>query len=67
MRSIDLDDAFDDASYYTSAGSLTTPRCDENVQWLVLPNWAELSPQQFQIFRNVLGRIFVCRGRETAA
>jgi carbonic anhydrase len=59
VGSIDLAQAFPDTSrYYTYAGSLTTPPCDENVQWLVLEKWAELSPQQFQALRNVLGNDF---------
>ncbi len=59
VGSIDLAQAFPDtAHYYTYAGSLTTPRCDEIVQWIVLEDWAELSPEQFQMFRNVLGNDF---------
>jgi carbonic anhydrase len=57
--SIDLGQAFPDtAHYYTYAGSLTTPGCDEIVQWIVLEDWAELSREQFEMFRNVLGNDF---------
>jgi carbonic anhydrase len=59
VGSIDLRDAFSDrAHYYTYAGSLTTPPCDEKVQWIVLEDWAELSAQQLASFRNVLGNDF---------
>ena len=59
VGSIDLAQAFPDLSrYYTYAGSLTTPPCGENVQWLVLENWAEMSPQQFQSFHDVVGNNF---------
>lgn len=56
---IDLADAFPTtSSYYTYAGSLTTPKCGENVQFFVLRDWAELSPQQFETFHNVVGNNF---------
>ena len=54
-----LDEAFTDTSrYYTYAGSLTTPPCSENVKWIVLKQWAELSPEQFEAFRTILGNDF---------
>lgn len=59
VDNINLAQAFPNTSrYYTYAGSLTTPPCDENVQWIVLEDWAEMSPRQFQAFRNVLGNDF---------
>jgi carbonic anhydrase len=60
VSSIDLSKAFTNTSrYYTYAGSLTTPPCGPTVQWFVLQDWAEMSPQQFQTFHNVVGIIFV--------
>jgi carbonic anhydrase len=54
-----LDEAFTDtARYYTYAGSLTTPPCTENVSWVVLKQWGELSPEQFEAFRTILGNDF---------
>lgn len=59
VRDIDLADAFPTtSSYYTYAGSLTTPKCGENVQFFILRDWAELSLQQFQTFHNVVGNNF---------
>jgi carbonic anhydrase len=59
VGSIDLAQAFPDTTrYFTYAGSLTTPPCGENVQWQVLEDWAEMSPQQFQSFHDVLGNNF---------
>jgi carbonic anhydrase len=46
------------AAYYTYPGSLTTPPCSENVTWIVLKKVAELSPQQFEAFRHILGNDF---------
>jgi carbonic anhydrase len=48
----------DTAAYYTYPGSLTTPPCSENVTWIVLKKVAELSPQQFEAFRHILGNDF---------
>jgi carbonic anhydrase len=59
VGSIDLSKAFTDTSrYYTYAGSLTTPPCGPTVKWFVLQDWAEMSPQQFQTFHDVLGNNF---------
>ena len=59
VGSIDLSKAFTNTSrYYTYAGSLTTPPCSPTVQWFVLQDWAEMSPQQFQTFHDVLGNNF---------
>lgn len=59
VGSIDLSKAFPNtSSYYTYAGSLTTPPCGETVRFLVLQDWAEMSLQQFQTFHNVVGNNF---------
>jgi carbonic anhydrase len=39
-----------DHSYYTFAGSLTTPPCSEGVSWYVLKNVVELSPGEISTF-----------------
>jgi carbonic anhydrase len=59
INRLGLGDAFTDTSrYYTYAGSLTTPPCSENVKWVVLKQWAELSPEQFEAFQTILGDDF---------
>jgi carbonic anhydrase len=59
IDSLGLGDAFTDTSrYYTYAGSLTTPPCSETVKWLVLKQWADLSPEQFEAFQTILGDDF---------
>jgi carbonic anhydrase len=56
---INVADALTDTSqYYTYAGSLTTPPCSETVTWYVLKGRAELSQDQFDAFRNILGNDF---------
>ena len=45
-------------SYYTYAGSLTTPACTENVTWIVLKNPAMLTHEQWDEFRTILGNNF---------
>jgi carbonic anhydrase len=46
------------ARYYTYPGSLTTPPCSETVTWLVLHDFAQLSKNQFEAFRSILGNDF---------
>jgi len=48
----------DTSQYFTYPGSLTTPPCSPVVTWLVLKQWAELSPEQFEAFRRILGNDF---------
>ena len=56
---VDVKQAFPGlASYYTYAGSLTTPPCSETVTWFVLKQWGEMSPEQYEAFRHVLGNDF---------
>jgi carbonic anhydrase len=40
-------------SYFTYAGSLTTPPCTEGVSWYVLNNYATISPQQVAAFAKI--------------
>ena len=55
-RHVNVADALTDTSqYYTYAGSLTTPPCSEGVTWFVLKERAELSDDQLEAFRKVLG------------
>jgi len=56
---INLADALTDtAAYYTYPGSLTTPPCSEIVTWIVLKHQAQMSDEQFQAFRRILGNDF---------
>jgi carbonic anhydrase len=59
ISALNIEQAFTDlTSYYTYAGSLTTPPCSETVTWTVLKEWAELSPEQYEAFRKILGNDF---------
>jgi len=42
-----------DLHSYRYPGSLTTPKCDEGVQWVVLAEPVEMSPAQIEKFRSV--------------
>jgi carbonic anhydrase len=42
-----------DKSYYSFAGSLTTPPCSEGVNWMVLKNRISLGSKQIQAFRAI--------------
>lgn len=42
-----------DRSYYTYMGSLTTPPCTENVQWLVMKQPVQVSAEQIAIFSRL--------------
>jgi carbonic anhydrase len=44
--------------YYTYPGSLTTPPCTQTVTWFVLHEYAQLSSEQFDAFRHILGNNF---------
>ncbi len=44
--------------YYTYPGSLTTPPCTETVTWFVLHEYAQLSSEQLDAFRHILGNNF---------
>jgi len=58
-QAINLKDALTNTSrYYTYPGSLTTPPCTETVTWFVLRQFAQLSREQFEAFRRILGNNF---------
>ena len=42
-----------DLGYYRFAGSLTTPPCSENVQWMVLKQPVRLGAEQIKAFRRL--------------
>lgn len=59
IDNLNVEQAFTDTSrYYRYAGSLTTPPCSAKVKWIVLKQWAEMSKDQFEEFRNILGNDF---------
>jgi carbonic anhydrase len=41
--------------YYSYMGSLTTPPCTENIQWLVMPNVITATPAQIARLRSAIG------------
>jgi carbonic anhydrase len=43
-------------SYFTYAGSLTTPPCSEGVSWYVLNSYATISPKQVAAFAKIYPR-----------
>ena len=43
----------DNRRYFTFMGSLTTPPCTEDVQWLVLKQPQQLSTEQLSIFQRL--------------
>lgn len=56
---INVADALTNTSrYYTYAGSLTTPPCTETVTWFVLHEYAQMSSEQDEAFRHILGNNF---------
>ncbi len=56
---ISVADALTNTSrYYTYPGSLTTPPCSETVTWFVLHEYAQVSSDQFDAFRHILGNNF---------
>ncbi len=42
-----------DKTYYSFAGSLTTPPCSEGVNWMVLKNPVTLGAEQIKSFRRL--------------
>jgi carbonic anhydrase len=43
-----------DRTFYFYRGSLTTPPCTENVQWIIFANPIEASAEQLEIFSTIL-------------
>lgn len=44
-----------DTAYYRYSGSLTTPPCSEGVLWMVMKNAVEVSSEQVEAFRALMG------------
>ena len=44
-----------DREYYYYDGSLTTPPCSEGVRWFVMKEPVELSEEQLELFKEVMG------------
>ncbi len=44
-----------DASYYRYMGSLTTPPCNEGVNWYVMKSPVEFSAEQIAVMRSIIG------------
>ena len=44
----------DTVHFFSYKGSLTTPPCSENVQWLILTNRLSLSKVQAKVFKDML-------------
>ena len=44
----------EDRTFYFYSGSLTTPPCTENVQWIIFSNPIQASPEQLEIFSAIL-------------
>ncbi|MBK3331479.1 carbonic anhydrase family protein [Persephonella atlantica] len=45
----------EEKKYYRYSGSLTTPPCSEGVRWIVMKEEMELSKEQIQKFRELMG------------
>jgi len=45
----------EERDYYYYSGSLTTPPCTEGVRWFVMKEPVELSKEQLELFRKVMG------------
>lgn len=53
---LDMNSAYPDLnSYYAYHGSLTTPPCFETVNWFVLKEKGQISPDQFAAFNDIMG------------
>ncbi len=58
-------------TYYHYSGSLTTPPCSEDVNWMILQNFVEVSAQQIAAFSNIIHHnvrpVQALNGREVEA
>ena len=55
-QAISLDDFYsEDKDYYNFEGSLTTPPCTEDVNWIVFKNQETVSKEQVEKFTQTLG------------